>query len=100
MKELEEKIKIYFKNLSLIEDLDQEKLINLYFEDFRLSNKIDYEEIYQANPNYKFEEINNEESLVNEENKNIHFSHLKVTKPLKLEIYIIKQDSFLFGKYK
>ena len=76
-KEAEEKIKQYFKNLSFVEEISHEKLINKYFEDYSQSNKMDFNKILQDFPKYDFEKYNNEYSI-NEENKYIKFAHLNV----------------------
>ena len=79
IKDVEEKIKTYFKNFSTIGDINQENLINLYFEEYQNSHNINFDEIYNVNPNFDITaDENNKKALLNAENKNIQFAHLKV----------------------
>ena len=79
IKEVEHKIKGYFTDLPNYGGLTQEMLIPLYFQEFSDRNGVDFDYIFEKDPQYSIPDVKKKEKgWITEENKFFHFAHLKV----------------------
>ena len=78
---LEDSLKTYFEEISQNQGISSENLFSYYFEDYVRKEDVCFEKILEIYPKYeiKYDKDPNI-NFINEQNKIMHFAHLKVNK--------------------